>query len=140
MATAYALGMAVERGEVTREEVQALAVAAEPLLPRVTGALEVVAGSLEDRFMLSFEPGDWEDLSRLRSALEFLLDLFPGEAEWVRTHVRPDAYDELIRRRSHDFGYLQPSEIPTGTPRSHWWWWAPLEPGEEDTSGTSRPG
>ena len=139
MVATYTLGMAVERGEVAREEVHALAAAAEPLLPRVTGALEIVAGSLEDRFMLTFEPGDWEDLSRLRSAFVFLLDLFPGKADWVQTHVRPDAYDDLIRRRSHDFGYLRPSEIPPGTPKSHWWWWAPLEPDEEDTSGSSKP-
>jgi hypothetical protein len=126
----YALGMAVERGEVSSDEVRVLAAAAYPLLPRVNGALEVVTGDIEDRFMLSFEPGDWEDLSRLRSALQFLLDLFPDEAGWIQTHVRPDAYDDLIRRRSHDYGYLRPSEIPPGTPTSHWWWWAPEDPGD----------
>ena len=137
MAAVYALGVAVERREVAPEEVRALAKAAEPLLPRVTGALEIVAGSIEDRFMLSFEPGDWEDLCRLRSALEFLLQLFPEDAGSVRADVRPGAYDDLIRRRSHDFGYLRPSEIPPGIPTSHWWWWAPLDPGEEDASGSS---
>jgi hypothetical protein len=135
----YALGLAVERKEVAPDEVRTLAAAVEPLLFRVTGALEIVANSIEDRFMLSFEPGSWEELCRVRSGLEFLLALFPEEAEWVRTHVRPDAYDDLIRRRSHDFGYLPPSEIPQGIPASHWWWWAPLEPGEEDGSGSSTP-
>jgi len=139
MAAVFALGVAVHSGKVSWDEVRALAAAGEPLLIRVTGALELVAGSIEDRFLLSWEPGGWEDLSRLRSALEFLLELFPGEADWVRTHVRPNAYDDLIQLHSHDFGYLRPFEIPPGIPTSHWWWWAPLEPDEDRASGPSRP-
>jgi hypothetical protein len=139
MVAVFALGMAVLSQEVSEDEVRALAAAGEPLLIRVTGALEIVAGSIEDRFMLTWDQDGWEDLSRLRSALEFLLELFPGQADWVRSHVRPNAYDDLIRRRSHDFGYLRPSEIPPGIPTSHWWWWAPLEPNEEPDSGASRP-
>jgi hypothetical protein len=128
MAAVFALGLAFHRGEVNRDDLRALAAAGEPLLIRVTAAIAIVAGSIEDQFMLSWEPGGWEDLSRTRSALEFLLELFPGEADWVREQVKPDAYDGLIRRRSHDFGYLRPSEIPEGVPAAHWWWWAPEEP------------
>jgi hypothetical protein len=126
----YSLGIAIERGAVAREELLGLAAAAEPVLPRVSVDLQGVVDDIELRFMLSFEPGDWESLLQLRSGLEFLLEVFPARAEWVMTHVRPDAHDELIRRRSHDFGYLRPSEIPPGIPLSHWWWWAPIEPGE----------
>ena len=129
LAAVYAFGLALQRGEESPETARALAAAGEPLLVSVTGPIEISAGSIEDMFMLSWDAGDsWEDVARKRSALEFLLELFPGEADWVRRQVEPDRYDDLIRRRSHDFGYLRPDEIPAGLPPSHWWWWAPNEP------------
>ena len=131
----YALGLAAERGAVPREDISALSRAADALLPRVAADLEGLADDIELRFMRSCEPGDWLDLLQLRSGLEFLFEVFPGRAEWVRSHVHPGAHDDQIRRRSHDYGYLQTTEIPPGMPQSHWWWWAPLEPGEDYPPG-----
>ncbi len=125
MAAVYGFGLALHRGEESARE---LAAAAEPLVQRATGPLGLFAGSIEERFVLAWEPNGWEEIAWRRSALAFLLELFPDEADWLRDQIGPDAYDDVIRRRSHDFGHLRPSEIPPGMPRSHWWWWAPDEP------------
>jgi hypothetical protein len=134
MHAVYRLGRDNEWRTAAREASAVLA----PAVRRISGGLGHFAGSIETSFVLGVD--EWEDIAWRRSALEFLLALLPvDDAEWLRGQVEPDAYDNLIRRYSHDFGYLRSSKIPPGIPTSHWWWWAPLEPGEELTSGPSKP-
>lgn len=100
-----------------------------PALRRIAGGLGHFAGSIETSFVLGVD--EWTDIAWRRSALEFLFRLLPAEdGDWLRREIEPNAYDDLIRRYSHDLGYLRATEIPPGIPKSHWWWWAPREPDE----------
>jgi hypothetical protein len=130
MLAVYHFGRALETGEETDASARELAAASAPLVHRVTGPLGLFARRIPERFSYGWQPEEWEDVCRARSALEFLLELYgPGEtADWLRSQIEPDADDDLLRTRCPEEGLVPPAEVPPGIPRSHWWWWCPALP------------
>jgi hypothetical protein len=119
----------------------ALALERDPVLRDKTGMgdfLAATAGDLrgarlgfdlftyETRSRLDelLDPGAWIAISRRRSALQFLHDLYAG-TPLADELPSLDELDERLRERCGGEGFLEPHEIPEGTPDSHWWWWCP---------------
>ncbi|MGS2807387.1 hypothetical protein [Nocardia sp. MW-W600-9] len=69
----------------------------------------------------------WRDVSVRRSAIQFLLDNYPGMRESLgEDDVELVAeIDDVLRDHADEAAPLPKSAIPVGIPESHWWWWAP---------------
>jgi hypothetical protein len=88
------------------------------------GGIDVFAYETRSRLDELLDPGDWAAISRRRSALQFLRDLYAG------TPLEDDLpslaeLDQRLRERCGGEGFLESDEIPEGMPESHWWWWCP---------------
>lgn len=101
--------------------------ATAPALVRNAGGLAMFADDLQSRV---YEPGvvgdEWAGISRRRSALEFLSELYAGtELAELREKWEPELLAEQLQERCKSDGFIDPDDIPDGVPRSHWWWWCP---------------
>ncbi|MFI9509692.1 hypothetical protein [Nocardia sp. NPDC052566] len=69
----------------------------------------------------------WYDPCLRRSAIQILLDEFPGAADAFDQEDREsiEEMDEWLRDRAPDILSLPERIIPTGLPASHWWWRLP---------------
>lgn len=86
------------------------------------GGFDLFVYETRSRLDELLDPGDWATISRRRSALRFLQDLYAG------TPLEPPdvaALDQRLRERCGGEGFLEPDEIPDGMPEAHWWWWCP---------------
>ena len=131
LATTFLLGLArvalaLERDPGLREQagVDAFLAATAGELRRASGGFDLFAYETRSRLDELLDPGAWIAISRRRSALQFLHDLYAGtplEGELPSLHE----LDERMRERCGGEGFLEPFEIPEGTPDAHWWWWCP---------------
>jgi hypothetical protein len=98
-----------------------------PALVRNAGGLAMFADDLQSRLSEpNIEGDEWIDISRRRSALEFLGELYAGtEVASLRERWSPELLVELLRERCKIDGFIASKDIPQGVPRSHWWWWCP---------------
>lgn len=82
----------------------------------------------EERFHGAWE-ADWFAACRVRSALEFLCDLYdstPFGREFAKLGSNEfEDIDEAMRRRAVHDGGVNEEDIPPGIPPKHWWWRAP---------------
>jgi hypothetical protein len=70
----------------------------------------------------------WYELSMRRSAIQFVIDDYPGPP--VADQLDPETLADLdteLRRLGQDDeqGPIAPAYIPQGLPDSHWWWHYP---------------
>lgn len=100
-----------------------------PLLPAIIFDIERFIHSMEDKLHSSWDISPWRAISRNRSSLQFLRDLYE-DTNFREFLVNFDLskLDDLMRQRGHDGGYLSDDEIPSRIPAAHWWWWYPNEP------------
>lgn len=73
-------------------------------------------------------PNDgWDDACMRRSAIQLLLDEFPGGGALFSTEDREllDEIDEAFYERVRFVHPLPDDDIPPGLPESHWWWRLP---------------
>jgi hypothetical protein len=124
----FDLGRALNLKAEAREspDVREFLNASATILPEFTGEFELYMGATEDRLIGAWEGGEWELVCRRRSSLEFLVELYRNTdyEEYLHRFGCADL-DERLRQRGLEEGYLDPSRIPEGIPRSHWWYWYP---------------
>lgn len=122
----------VEIGRVLSEDPELLGDADVELFRQESGQLLTSLHAAVDRYRANTAHdayGVWEDvvqsdrLLRRRSALAFLGELYEGTAyEGFPDLLEFDELDDLIRDRGRSNGRPRDEEVPTGIPRSHWWW------------------
>lgn len=131
MAYLYELGVLLHRYPQLDHsvELQTFLQNTAPLLRAIIFDVERFIESMEDEMYSSWEISPWKGISRDRSSLEFLRELYKDTpfGEFL-CNFDSSKLDDLLRQRGHDGGYLSDAEIPTGIPAAHWWWWYPNEP------------
>jgi len=69
---------------------------------------------------------EWFSLCKRRSKIEFVRELYRDVAvDLGESFMDSEDLDITVRAAGDDEGGLDPSRIPPGMPRSHWWWWFP---------------
>lgn len=101
--------------------------ATAPALAANAGGLAMFSTDLHYRVYEVEVVGDeWVGISRRRSALAFLSELYAGtELEGLREKWETELLEDAMRERCKTDGFIDPADIPEGVPRSHWWWWCP---------------
>jgi hypothetical protein len=101
------------------------------LIAEKSEAFGYVFARLETSF--SFEGFDeWGKFCKIRSVLQFIVDLFQNDIERLFPNIQKGDFDEFDQRMM-DMAYMEgcypPEKVPEGVPYSHWWW-SRLGPGE----------
>ena len=82
---------------------------------------------------IGFQADEWIDVSKRRSAIEFLTELSKGTPfEFGASSLDTLELDSRMMEVGDHEGYLSADRIPAGTPPSHWWWWYPNPPPESE--------
>lgn len=121
----YRLGTALEQDAALRDP-DALAALVRELQPTIGRNLVFVESYPQDvivQFERVWEGGERAQVSRLRSALAFFVDLIHGtpiEAELAGLGAEIEDLDDHIRRWGEREGGLDVTD--PGIPHSHWWW------------------
>lgn len=121
----YRLGTALEQDAAMRDP-DALAVLVRELEPTIRRNLVFVESYPQDvvaQFQRVWEGGERAQVSRLRSALAFFVDLIHGtpiEGELTGLGAEIDDLDEHIRGWGQREGGLDVTD--PGVPHAHWWW------------------
>ncbi|WP_054811963.1 hypothetical protein [Nocardia arizonensis] len=78
----------------------------------------------------------WETAGLRRSALQILIDEYPGgrEALGADNIEQIDEIDDLFHEHADDIEPLPDTAIPKDLPASHWWWHLPRATPEEAES------
>jgi hypothetical protein len=123
----YHLGTALEQDPALREQANlpAFFQELEPGLRDNMVFLESYPQDVIAKYQTTWEGGEWEQLCRLRSAIQFLVDLTHGTPiadEISAIHVEIEDLDDHLRRWGDKEGGLNADAVDPGIPASHWWW------------------
>lgn len=125
MLAIYHLGTAIEQDPSLRDtpELAAFVQELQPALRRSIVDLVSYPQAVISQFQRVWEGGEWEQLSRLRSAIQFFVELMrdtPISEELSELDTELDDLDEHVRKWGKREGGLDTTD--PGIPRSHWWW------------------
>jgi hypothetical protein len=127
MLAIYHLGTALEQDPALRDHAE-IAVFFHEIEPGIRDNVmlpESYPQNVIAQYQTTWEGGEWEQLCRLRSAIQFLVDLTRGTPITdvpSRIHVEIEDVDDHLRRWGEREGGLHADAADPGIPASHWWW------------------
>lgn len=121
----YHLGTALEQDPALRgrPELAAIIEELQPVVRRNCVFLDSYPSDLVLDLTCVWDGGELERASRMRSAVQFFIELIRGTPAADDLTGLPESLDELdehLRRWDDREGGAPPAE--PGIPRSHWWW------------------
>jgi hypothetical protein len=138
----YKLGLLLHQEPSLRSSVEVTKFIQEgqSLLLGVVGAISSYVSTTEHKFYGPWVYDEWTWVSKRRSAIEFLRDLFCDTSfEEFLPYFDTEDIDKMFPSKEEKDGYLPVEAIPEGIPPSHWWWWYPDAPPSFETAERSKP-
>lgn len=124
----FAIGIACELDPelLARPELRAYLADSNGRLTKFPHRVQTYIDRTTRKFNLTLEEGEYANIARRRSAVEFLRSFSKESPFDVAASVLDTSeLDEAIMDSGG--GYLDAEQIPAGAPTGHWWWWHPAE-------------
>jgi len=121
----------IGRGEmkIEREELNSFLKDTAPLVNDASLPLHQYLFRTENILTNEFYGDEWNKVCSRRSNIEFLREMYHDyfDPDW-NLFLDCENLDDMLRQKGDYEGGLSESQIPAGTPSSHWWWWYPEKP------------
>lgn len=140
MSGLYKLGLKLYQDTSLRSstEMKHFTQEAQNLLLMAVPSILSYIGDTEDIFYSPWEYDEWTRVSKRRSAIEFLREIFSNTSFGEFLSIfNTDNIDKMFSSKEEQGGYLPVDVVPDGIPSSHWWWWYPDVPPSSE-KGSSR--